>query len=426
MNVLVVGSGGREHALVWKLVQSNKVSNCYVAPGNAGTAREPKAQNIDIDPMDFPKLIEFAKDNNVKLTIIGPEAPLAAGIVDEFNKAGLKCFGPTQDAAEIESSKAFCKEFLQRHNVYTSKFDIFTDPVEAKAYVDQEGTPIVVKADGLAEGKGVILAQTVDEAHQAIDRMFAGEFGNAGMKVVIEEFLQGNEISYIVMVDGDNVLPFSSVRDHKALNDDGKGPNTGGMGAYSPAPTLTPDLDDRIMHEIIMPVIKGLKNENRAYQGFLYAGLMITPEGNPAVLEFNCRLGDPETQTLMLRLEDDLYTLVKAAIEQRLDEIITQWDPRPSVCVVMASEGYPGNYPTGDIITGLPAIDAPDLKVFHSSTKKGDDGQFLTSGGRVISVTGLGDDFSDAISHVYDVVKHINWEHKYFRTDIGKRAIKIG
>lgn len=425
MNVLVVGSGGREHALVWKLAQSSKVSTCYVAPGNAGTAREYKAENVDINPLDFDKLIEFAKEKHVSLTIVGGEQALAAGIVDEFQKHRLPCFGPTKNSAELETSKAFCKEFLKRYNIPTAEYSVFTDPQSAKDYVRNKGTPLVIKADGLVDGQGVEIVNSPEQADKVIDDMFSGKLGNAGDTVVIEQFLVGTEISYIIMIDGENILPFSSIRDFKRLKEGEQGPATRGMGAYSPTPIVTPELDDRIMHTIIMPTINGLKEENRIYQGFLYAGVMVSSDGQPYVLEYNCRLGDPEAQALMLRLEDDLYSLLKAAIEKRLDEIITQWDPRPAVCVVMASEGYPNQYPTGEIIQGLPQVDSSEVKVFHDGTNRGNDNQVFTSGGRVLSVAALGEDFADAKTRAYDIVNHINWEHKFFRTDIGLPPTEI-
>lgn len=423
MKVLIIGGGGREHAFAWKVAQSARVSKVYVAPGNAGTAREPKVENIAIGAEDIPALLNFARDQAIDLTIVGPEAPLVAGVVDVFEQAGLRCFGPRQAAAELEGSKAFTKDFLARHNIPTAAYGNFTDVEAAIAYIRQQGAPIVVKADGLAAGKGVILAQTEAEAIAAVRDMLAGNaFGSAGHRVVIEEFLCGEEASFIVMVDGEHVLALASSQDHKAAGDGDTGPNTGGMGAYSPAPVITPEMHARAMQEVIMPTVRGLAAEGRTYTGFLYAGLMIGADGAPKVLEYNVRFGDPETQPILLRLESDLVELCEAALDKRLDQVQAHWDSRASLGVVMAAGGYPGAYRKGDIIEGLPTTESPGVKVFHAGTA-GRDGQVVTSGGRVLCVCALGDSVAAAQARAYEQVRTIKWSGVYYRNDIGHRAI---
>lgn len=422
MKVLVIGGGGREHALAWKAAQSPRVSKVYVAPGNAGTAHEPGLENVAIDAGDIPALADFAQRNSIGLTIVGPEAPLVAGVVDIFSAAGLRCFGPRQAAAQLEGSKAFTKDFLARHNIPTAAYGNFTDVEEAVAYIKAQGAPIVVKADGLAAGKGVILAHTEDEAIAAVRDMLAGNtFGEAGHRVVIEEFLTGEEASFIVMVDGQHILPMATSQDHKACNDGDTGPNTGGMGAYSPAPVVTPELHARAMREVIEPTVRGMAAEGHAYTGFLYAGLMIDAGGNPKVLEYNVRFGDPETQPIMMRLKSDLVALCEAALDGGLDSVTTEWDPRPALGVVLAAGGYPGEYRTGDVITGLPAETA-DTKVFHAGTVERH-GQITTSGGRVLCAVALGRTVAEAQQKAYALVDHIHWDGMYCRRDIGYRAI---
>lgn len=422
MNVLVIGSGGREHALAWKAAQSANVDTVYVAPGNAGTALEPKLENVDIDVSNFSVLAQFAKDHKVGLTIVGPEAPLVAGIVDFFTGQGLRCFGPSQGAAQLEGSKAFTKDFLARHNIPTAGYGNFTDVDEAIAYLHKMGAPIVVKADGLAAGKGVIVAETVDQAEEAVRDMLSGNaFGEAGCRVVIEEFLEGEEASFIVLVDGEHVLPMATSQDHKRAYDGDKGPNTGGMGAYSPAPVVTPEIDARIMEQVIMPTVRGMAAEGNSYTGFLYAGLMINPEGQPKVIEYNCRFGDPETQPIMMRLQSDLVELCQAAIDGKLNEKTTNWDQRAAVGVVLAAGGYPGSYTKGEVISGLPTS-SEDAKIFHAGTAmNGDD--VVTSGGRVLCATALGNSVSEAQAKAYKLVKQINWNGVEYRTDIAYRAI---
>jgi len=422
MNILVIGGGGREHALAWKAAQSPRVERVYVAPGNAGTAREPGLRNVPIGAEDIPALLEFARTEAIDLTLVGPEAPLVAGVVDEFTAAGLRCFGPTRAAAQLEGSKAFSKAFLARHHIPTAAYGNFTDVDEAIAYVRQQGAPIVVKADGLAAGKGVILAQTEEEAIAAVRDMLAGNaFGDAGHRVVIEEFLQGEEASFIVMADGIHALPMASSQDHKARDDGDRGPNTGGMGAYSPAPVVTPDIHDRVMREVIEPTIQGMAAEGHPYTGFLYAGLMIDSDGMPRVLEFNCRFGDPETQPILMRLRSDLVALCEAALEQRLDRTHVEWDPRAAVGVVLAAGGYPDSYRKGDVIEGIPA-ETSDSKVFHAGTAE-QDGQIVTSGGRVLCAVGLGETVTAARQRAYSVTRQIRWDGVYYRSDIGYRAI---
>jgi phosphoribosylamine--glycine ligase len=422
MNVLIIGSGGREHALAWKATQSAGVDTVFVAPGNAGTALAAGISNVDIDTMDFAALAEFASNNHVGLTIIGPEAPLVAGVVDYFRARDLRCFGPSQGAAQLEGSKAFTKDFLARHAIPTAAYANFTEIPPAIDYIRAMGAPIVVKADGLAAGKGVILAQTEAEAIAAVEDMLAGNaFGEAGHRVVVEEFLVGEEASFIVMVDGEHALPMATSQDHKARDDGDLGPNTGGMGAYSPAPVVTPAIAERVMQEVIYPTVRGMAAEGNVYTGFLYAGLMIDPQGNVRVLEYNCRFGDPETQPIMLRLQSDLVALCQAAIDGELDTMTTQWDERAALGVVMAAGGYPADYHKGDVIHGLPAP-AEDAMVFHAGTRLNGDAA-VTNGGRVLCATALGHSVQEAQQKAYQLVKQINWDNVYYRHDIGYRAI---
>ncbi|WP_417533350.1 phosphoribosylamine--glycine ligase [Marinobacterium stanieri] len=423
MNILVIGSGGREHALAWAAAQDEAVARVFVAPGNAGTATEPKLENVAIDVMDIDALVAFARDNSVALTIVGPEAPLVAGVVDRFREAGLAIFGPTAGAAQLEGSKAFTKDFLARQQIPTAEYQNFTEIEPALAYVREKGAPIVVKADGLAAGKGVIVAMTLEEAEDAIRDMLAGNaFGDAGSRVVIEEFLDGEEASYIVMVDGDNVLPMATSQDHKRVGNGDTGLNTGGMGAYSPAPVVTAEIDQRVMDEVIMPTVNGMKAEGNEYTGFLYAGLMIMADGTPKVIEYNCRFGDPETQPIMLRLKSSLVALCQAALDKKLDQTSAEWDERKSVGVVMAAGGYPGDYAKGDVIS-LPATCPEGTKVFHAGTKLDDQGQVVTAGGRVLCVTALGNSVTEAQQRAYELLKEVSWKDAYFRTDIAYRAI---
>src|SRR3989344_1661475 len=423
MKILIIGGGGREHALAWKVAQSPKVEKIFVAPGNAGTALETKCENIAVAAEDVDGLLRFAQKNKVDLTIVGPEAPLVLGVVDRFQAAGLRCFGPTQAAAQLEGSKAFTKDFLARHKIPTAAYGNFTDVAAAEAYIRKVGAPIVVKADGLAAGKGVIIAQTVDEALAAVRDMLAGNaFGEAGHRVVVEEFLTGEEASFIVMVDGEHILPLATSQDHKRVGDGDTGPNTGGMGAYSPAPVVTPKMHQRIMREVIEPTVRGMAAEGHPYTGFLYAGVMIAPDGAPKVLEYNCRFGDPETQPVMLRLQSDLVALIEAALDGRLDRVEATGDARPALGVVMAAGGYPGSYKKDDVITGLPATDAPDAKVFHAGTTLKNN-TVVTSGGRVLCVTALGATVGTAQKRAYETVKKIQWRSAQYRTDIGYRAI---
>ena len=423
MKILIIGGGGREHALAWKIAQSPRVEKVFVAPGNAGTARESKCENVAVQAEDVGGLLTFAQGNKIDLAIVGPEIPLVLGVVDRFRTAGLRCFGPTKAAAQLEGSKAFAKDFLARHKIPTAAYGNFTDVVAAESFIKKMGAPIVVKADGLAAGKGVIIAQTVDEASAAVRDMLAGNaFGEAGHRVVVEEFLEGEEASFIVMVDGDHILPLATSQDHKRVGDGDTGPNTGGMGAYSPAPVVTPALHARVMREVIEPTVRGMKAEGCPYTGFLYAGLMIGRDGVPKVLEYNCRFGDPETQPVMLRLQSDLVALIEAALDGRLDKIEATWDPRPALGVVMAAGGYPGAYKKGDAISGLPATDAPDAKVFHAGTAL-KDGSVVTSGGRVLCVTALGATVGAAQKRAYEVARKISWAGAHYRTDIGYRAI---
>ncbi len=424
MKVLIIGGGGREHALAWKAAQSPRVERVYVAPGNAGTALEPKIENVALRADDVPGLVAFARDTGIGLTIVGPEAPLVAGVVDAFREAGLRCFGPSRAAAELEGSKAFAKDFLARHNIPTARYQTFTDLDAARDYIRRMGAPIVVKADGLAAGKGVTVARTVEEALRAAEEALAGNaFGAAGSRIVVEEFLQGEEASFIVMVDGEHILPLASSQDHKARDDGDQGPNTGGMGAYSPAPVVTAEVHARVMREVIEPTVRGMAAEGRRYTGFLYAGLMIDANGAPKVLEYNCRMGDPETQPIMLRLKTDLVELCEAAVDGRLDQVEIVWDPRPSLGVVMAAGGYPGDYAKGHVITGLPTQEEPDRKVFHAGTALGADGQVVTNGGRVLCVCALGDSVADAQCRAYELAGRISWEGAFYRKDIGYRAV---
>jgi len=423
MKILVIGNGGREHALAWKAAQSPQVDEVFVAPGNAGTLHEAKLSNIDIAVTDIAALIEFVQNKHVELTIVGPEVPLVLGIVDSFQQQGLKIFGPTQGAAQLEGSKAFTKDFLARHNIPTAAYENFTQIEPAIAYVRQQGAPIVVKADGLAAGKGVIVAQTEQQAIDAIEDMLAGNrFGEAGHRVVIEEFLTGEEASFIVMADGKNILPLATSQDHKARDNGDKGPNTGGMGAYSPAPVVTDEITEKVMQIVIRPTIEGMAAEGNDYTGFLYAGLMISPAGELKVLEYNCRFGDPETQPIMMRLQSDLVELCQSALEQKLDTITAQWDSRASVGIVMAAGGYPDKYEKGHIIDGLDRVDSDSTKVFHAGTRD-QEGQAVTSGGRVLCMVALGDSVSEAQKLAYQQVAKIHWQGAFYRTDIGYRAI---
>jgi len=421
MKILVIGSGGREHALAWKLVQSPKVSQVFVAPGNGGTATEDGIVNVPLT--EISSLVEFVRrDDNIALTVVGPEAPLAAGVVDAFRAAGLRIFGPTQAAAQLESSKDFAKQFMARHRIPTAAFGTFTEAAAAHAYINEQGAPIVVKADGLAAGKGVVVALTAEEAHAAVDAMLAGNsMGDAGHRVVIEECLIGEEASFIVMVDGAHVLALASSQDHKRLGDGDTGPNTGGMGAYSPAPVVTPELHARIMREVIHPTVDGMAADGIRFTGFLYAGIMVGVDGAPKVLEFNCRMGDPETQPIMLRLKSDLVTLLDAAVDGRLDQVEAEWDRRTALAVVLAAEGYPDAPKKGAVLGPLPAA-ADDLHVFHAGTTTQDD-RTVVSGGRVLAVTALGDSVRMAQKRAYEAVAAIRFDGMQYRRDIGWRAL---
>ncbi|MEF3075116.1 phosphoribosylamine--glycine ligase [Methylobacter sp. Wu1] len=424
MKILIVGSGGREHALAWKAKQSTKVEQVFVAPGNAGTALEPGIENIAIAVDDIAALLDFAQKEAVGLTIIGPEVPLVAGIVDRFQEAGLKCFGPTAKAAQLEGSKSFCKDFMARHRIPTAEYQTFTDKAQALAYIQEKGAPIVVKADGLAAGKGVIVAQTVEEANAAVEDMLSGNvFGEAGHRVVIEEFLAGEEASFIVIADGKHALPMATSQDHKARDNGDKGPNTGGMGAYSPAPVVTSEIHARVMREVIEPTLKGMTADGQPYTGFLYAGLMIGHDGSVKVLEYNCRFGDPETQPIMMRLKSDLVELCEAALAGELNKVETDWDERAALGVVLAAGGYPDAYRKGDVISGLPAQESEDRKVFHAGTQQVD-GKIVTAGGRVLCACALGRDIQEAQSKAYELTRGIDWDNVYYRTDIGFKAIK--
>lgn len=422
MKLLVIGSGGREHALAWKLAQSPRVQKVFVAPGNGGTAREEGLENVDLT--SIPEWVEFARTADIALTVVGPEAPLAAGVVDAFRAARLKIFGPTQAAAQLEASKDFAKQFMVRHHIPTAKYQTFTAAAQAHAYIEAEPVPIVIKADGLAAGKGVVVAQSREEAHAAVDRMLSeNAFGDAGARVVIEECLQGEEASFIVMVDGEHVLPMATSQDHKRLLDNDEGPNTGGMGAYSPAPVVSPELHARILREVIRPVVAGMKAERMPYTGFLYAGVMIGPDGRLGVLEFNCRFGDPETQPIMMRLKSDFSVLIEAAIQGRLDQVEAEWDRRVALGVVLAAEAYPDQPKKGAAIIGLDMKHEDDCHVFHAGTTLGDD-QVRVSGGRVLCVTALGDTVKIAQNRAYEVADRIEFAGRQMRRDIGWRAIK--
>jgi len=423
MKILIVGSGGREHALAWKAKQSSNVSTVFVAPGNAGTAIEDNITNVDISVEDIPALIKFAQQEDIALTIIGPEVPLVMGIVDAFSEAGLKCFGPSAKAAQLEGSKTYCKDFMARHKIPTAEYQTFTETQPAIAYIKNKGAPIVVKADGLAAGKGVIVAETEQQAIDAVEDMLSGNsFGDAGHRVVIEEFLDGEEASFIVIADGENALPMATSQDHKARDNGDKGPNTGGMGAYSPAPIVTPAMHKRVMDEVINPTLKGMRDDEIPYTGFLYAGLMINKDGSIKVLEYNCRFGDPETQPIMMRLQSDLVDLCLAALDKTLSNTTTKWDDRPALGVVLASGGYPDSYNKGDIISGLPSEEQADSKVFHAgTTEKG--GNIVSSGGRVLCACALGDDLADAQRKAYELTDKIHWDKAFYRTDIGFKAL---
>jgi len=423
MNILVIGSGGREHALAWKAAQSPEAGTVFVAPGNAGTAREPGVKNVSIEVLDLEGLAKFATENNVGLTIVGPEAPLVAGIVDLFEERGLRVFGPSAGAAQLEGSKAFTKDFLARQNIPSAAYGNFTDVDEALAYVRKQGAPIVVKADGLAAGKGVIVAMTLEEAENAVRDMLAGNaFGDAGSRVVVEEFLDGEEASFIVMVDGEHVLPMATSQDHKRVGDGDTGPNTGGMGAYSPAPVVTAEVHQRIMDEVIYPTVRGMAAEGHPYKGFLYAGLMIDASGAPKVIEFNCRFGDPETQPILLRMKSDIVELCQAAIDAKLDQCSSDWDERAAVGIVLAAGGYPGDYNKGDAISGLPETETEGEKAFHAGTTL-DGNQVVTSGGRVLCATALGNTVTDAQRRAYNLAEKISWNGAFYRNDIAYRAI---
>ena len=423
MNVLIIGSGGREHALAWKVAQSPRVDTVYVAPGNAGTEGEPGIENIALDVMDFAGLATFAENNAVGLTIVGPEAPLVEGVVDFFQARGLRCFGPGKGAAQLEGSKAFTKDFLARHNIPTAAYGNFTELEPALAYLREQGAPIVVKADGLAAGKGVIVAETLAQAEAAVTDMLSGNaFGEAGCRVVIEEFLMGEEASFIVMVDGKNVLPMATSQDHKRIGEGDTGPNTGGMGAYSPAPVVDAAVDQRIMEQVILPTVAGMAAEGNDYTGFLYAGLMIDEDGQPKVIEYNCRFGDPETQPIMVRLQSDLVGLCDSALDGSLDQADAQWDRRCAIGVVLAAGGYPGDYARGTPIHGLDSEQPDSIKVFHAGTARDGD-QVVTSGGRVLCVTALGGNIAAAQRACYEAADKISWDGLTLRRDIGWRAI---
>ncbi|CAI1823217.1 phosphoribosylamine--glycine ligase [Serratia proteamaculans] len=426
MNILIIGNGGREHALAWKAAQSPLADKVYVAPGNAGTALESNLENVAISATDIPALLAFAQSHDIGLTIVGPEAPLVIGVVDAFQAAGLKIFGPSQAAAQLEGSKAFTKDFLARHNIPSAEYQNFTEVEPALAYLRSKGAPIVIKADGLAAGKGVIVAMTLQEAEDAVQDMLAGNaFGDAGHRIVVEEFLEGEEASFIVMVDGENVVPMATSQDHKRVGDGDTGPNTGGMGAYSPAPVVTDEIHQRAMDQVIWPTVRGMAAEGNTYVGFLYAGLMISADGQPKVIEFNCRFGDPETQPIMLRLRSDLIELCLAGAEGKLGEKTSEWDERPALGVVLAAGGYPGDYNNGEVIQGLPQQESADGKVFHAGTRmQGDD--VVTSGGRVLCVTALGETVAQAQQRAYQLAEGIQWPGSFCRKDIGYRAIARG
>ncbi|WGE81545.1 phosphoribosylamine--glycine ligase [Actinobacillus equuli subsp. haemolyticus] len=423
MNVLIIGNGGREHALAWKVRQSPLVKKVFVAPGNAGTALEEGIENVAISATDLPALVAFAKENQIGLTIVGPEAPLVIGVVDAFRANNLKIFGPTQAAAQLEGSKAFTKDFLARHQIPTAEYQNFTEVEPALAYLKQKGAPIVIKADGLAAGKGVIVAMTLEEAEEAVKDMLSGNvFGEAGSRVVIEEFLDGEEASFIVMVDGKNVEPMATSQDHKRVGEGDQGLNTGGMGAYSPAPVVTPEIHNRVMEEVIYPTVKGMAAEGNPYTGFLYAGLMIMPNGQPKVIEFNCRFGDPETQPIMMRLESDLVQLCLAACDEKLDTIKSKWCEQAALGIVLAAEGYPGDYRKGDEIIGIPTQAQKSQKVFLAGVEQ-KDGKLVTNGGRVLCATALGNSVFDAQQQALKLAEQIQWKGLFYRRDIGYRAV---
>lgn len=423
MNVLILGSGGREHALAWKAAQDAKVANVFVAPGNAGTATEAKCTNVNLDILNNPAIIEFAQGNAIDLIIVGPEAPLVNGVVDACRVAGLKIWGPTQYAAQLEGSKAFAKHFLKRHNIPTAFYDVFTEVDAAKAYISQHGAPIVIKADGLAAGKGVIVAMSNEEAFEAIDDMLAGnKFGDAGSRVVVEQFLAGEEASFICMIDGNNILPMATSQDHKRIFEQDQGPNTGGMGAYSPAPVVTPAVFDRVIEQVMRPTVDGMAADGHPYTGFLYAGLMIDDAGHPRVIEFNCRFGDPETQPIMMRLQSSLVDLVEAGIDGNLPAEAA-WDERKALGIVLAAEGYPGDITKGDVIAGL-GQSPEDTKIFHAGTTLSADGHTLTNGGRVLCVTALGDTVLEAQVAALEVCGQVTFNGMQYRSDIGYRAIE--
>ena len=423
MNILIIGNGGREHALAWKVRQSPLVKKVFVAPGNAGTALEEGVENVAIAATDLPALVNFAKENQVGLTIVGPEAPLVIGVVDAFRANGLKIFGPTQAAAQLEGSKAFTKDFLARHQIPTAEYQNFTEVEPALAYLKQKGAPIVIKADGLAAGKGVIVAMTLEEAEEAVKDMLSGNaFGEAGSRVVIEEFLDGEEASFIVMVDGKNVEPMATSQDHKRVGEGDQGLNTGGMGAYSPAPVVTPEIHNRVMEEVIYPTVRGMAAEGNPYTGFLYAGLMIMPNGQPKVIEFNCRFGDPETQPIMMRLESDLVQLCLAACDEKLDTIKSKWCEQAALGIVLAAEGYPGDYRKGDEIIGIPTKAQKSQKVFLAGVEQ-KDGKLVTNGGRVLCATALGNSVFDAQQQALKLAEKIQWQGRFYRRDIGYRAV---
>lgn len=425
MNVLIIGNGGREHALAWKIAQSPEVTTVFVAPGNAGTAVEPKVENVNIKPNDIAALLQYAQQQQVELTIVGPEAPLVMGIVDEFQQAKLKCFGPSRLAAQLEGSKTFTKDFLIRHNIPTANYATFTELEPALAYLQQQPNwqKLVIKADGLASGKGVYITENLADAQDIVRDMLEGNiFGEAGQRIIIEEFLVGEEASFICMVDGENILPLATSQDHKARDEGDKGPNTGGMGAYSPAPVVTDAMHLAIMQQVIIPTVRGMAAEGNPYTGFLYAGLMIDAQGVPKVLEYNCRFGDPETQPIMLRLKSDLLTACMAAVDGKLNQVQLEWDSRSALGVVLVAGGYPTNYAKGHVIRGLLEIDDPDIKIFHAGTTNRD-GEVVTDGGRVLCVTALGDKVSDAQKKAYAIVARIGWTDMYYRRDIGYRAM---
>ena len=424
MDILLIGSGGREHAMAWKIAQNSTVDKVFVAPGNAGIELEEKLENLAIDPNNFVALANFAESNKISLTIVGPEQPLVEGIVDFFTERNLRIFGPSKKAAQLEGSKSFTKDFLSRHNIPSAEYRKFTSLELAIAYLNTKDAPIVIKADGLAAGKGVVVAQTISEAKQAATEMLEGNaFGEAGHRIVIEEFLNGEEASFIVVVDGKNILPMATTQDHKARDNGDKGPNTGGMGAYSPAPVVTNEVYDRIMSEVIEPTVIGMAQEGNNYTGFLYAGLMIMSDGSPKVIEYNCRFGDPETQPIMMRLESDLLDLCNAALDKKLSSHTIKWDTRAALGIVIAAGGYPNKYKTGDVITGLPLNSSNNNKVFHAGTSTVD-GNVVTSGGRVLCAVGLGTNTSCAREEAYKIAKEIHWEGSFFRDDIGYRAIE--